>query len=270
MTSDESPVVVSIAAGVAMVTLNRPRLLNALDGAMADELMSAVASLSADESVLVVVLRGAGEAFMAGGDIGIFNQLVTGDRKRSGIEVAARPMIEQAQRIVLALCRMPKPVIASVHGACAGYGLSLMLASDIAVAADDTKFTLAYIHLGTTPDGGASYHLARVVGQKRAAAIALLGDRFGAADAERWGMVNQLVPSAELESVTAKLAARIAQGPALAYARTKKLLNESGGNTLEEQLRAETDAFADSLLTEDFAAGVSAFLAKKPPRFRGR
>jgi 2-(1,2-epoxy-1,2-dihydrophenyl)acetyl-CoA isomerase len=145
-----------------------------------------------------------------------------------------------------------------------------MLACDLAVAADNAKFTLAYIHLGTTPDGGASFHLPRMVGQKRAAEIALLGDRFGAVEAERWGLINRIVPLADLPATVAKLAGRMAKGPALAYARTKVLLNAADGNSLEQQLAAETEAFASSALTEDFAAGVAAFVEKKPAVFSGR
>jgi 2-(1,2-epoxy-1,2-dihydrophenyl)acetyl-CoA isomerase len=112
--------------------------------------------------------------------------------------------------------------------------------------------------------------LPRIVGQKRAAEIALLADRFGAAEAERWGLVNRVVPLAELEETTAKLAARLAKGPSMAYARTKKLLNESDGNSLEEQLAAETESFANSAMTADFAAGVAGFVEKKPASFQGK
>ena len=270
MTSAEEPVLVSVSSGVATVTLNRPQVLNALNNAVAEALLAAFANLRDDDAVRVIVIRGAGDAFMAGGDVGYFHRQLAAHPDRRQFRPIITEMIERAQRIALAVRELPKPVIACVHGGCAGFGLSLMLACDLVIAADNAKFTLAYIHLATTPDGGASFHLPRIVGQKRAAEIALLGDRFGAAEADRWGLVNRVVPLAELEEATMKLAGRMARGPALAYARTKALLNASDNNDLAAQLSAERDSFADSALTEDFAAGVAGFVEKKAPMFKGR
>jgi 2-(1,2-epoxy-1,2-dihydrophenyl)acetyl-CoA isomerase len=270
MTEDESPVLTSLSEGVATLTLNRPAVLNALNNAMGDALFDALTAMGGDPSVRVIVIRGAGDAFMAGGDVGYFHRKLAEYPDRAEFRPVIVAMIERAQRLASLLREIPKPIIASVHGGCAGFGLSLMAACDLAIAADNAKFTLAYIHLATTPDGGASFHLPRIVGQKRAAEIALLGDRFGAADAERWGLVNKVVPLAELEAATAKLAGRIARGPALAYAGTKRLLNAADNNDLAAQLAAETESFAASALTDDFAAGVSAFLEKKPAAFSGR
>jgi 2-(1,2-epoxy-1,2-dihydrophenyl)acetyl-CoA isomerase len=270
VTDEDAPVLFSVADGVGTVTLNRPKVLNALNNALSDALFAALMALEADESARVIVIRGAGDAFMAGGDVGYFHRKLTEIPDKAEFRPVIVEMIERAQRLALVLRRLPKPVVASVHGGCAGFGLSLMLACDLAIAADNAKFTLAYIHLATTPDGGASFHLPRIVGQKRAAEIALLADRFGAAEAERWGLVNRVVPLAELEEATAKLAGRLAKGPALAYARTKQLLNQSDVNSLAEQLAAETESFANSALTEDFAAGVAGFIDKKPARFQGK
>jgi 2-(1,2-epoxy-1,2-dihydrophenyl)acetyl-CoA isomerase len=270
VTDEDAPVLFSVVDGVGTVTLNRPKVLNALNNALSDALFAALMALEADESARVIVIRGAGDAFMAGGDVGYFHRKLTEIPDKAEFRPVIVEMIERAQRLALVLRRLPKPVVASVHGGCAGFGLSLMLACDLAIAADNAKFTLAYIHLATTPDGGASFHLPRIVGQKRAAEIALLADRFGAAEAERWGLVNRVVPLAELEEATAKLAGRLAKGPALAYARTKLLLNQSDVHSLEDQLAAETDSFANSALTEDFAAGVAGFIEKKPARFQGK
>jgi 2-(1,2-epoxy-1,2-dihydrophenyl)acetyl-CoA isomerase len=270
VTDEDAPVLFSVVDGVGTVTLNRPKVLNALNNALSDALFAALMALEADESARVIVIRGAGDAFMAGGDVGYFHRKLTEIPDKAEFRPVIVEMIERAQRLALVLRRLPKPVLASVHGGCAGFGLSLMLACDLAIAADNAKFTLAYIHLATTPDGGASFHLPRIVGQKRAAEIALLADRFGAAEAERWGLVNRVVPLAELEEATAKLAGRLAKGPALAYARTKLLLNQSDVHSLEDQLAAETDSFANSALTEDFAAGVAGFIEKKPARFQGK
>jgi 2-(1,2-epoxy-1,2-dihydrophenyl)acetyl-CoA isomerase len=270
MNSEESSVLLSRSGGIATVTLNRPAVLNALNVALSEVLTAILLELEQDDTARVVVIRGAGDAFMAGGDVGYFHRQLAAHPDHGTFRPVIVALIDQAQGLTRIIRRIPKPVIASVHGGCAGFGLSLMAACDLAIAADNAKFTLAYIHLATTPDGGASFHLPRIVGQKRAAEIALLGDRFGAAEAERWGLVNRVVPLAELEGVTAKIAGRIAAGPALAYARTKALLNAADGNSLDQQLAAETEAFAESALTEDFSIGVGAFVEKKPAVFRGR
>jgi len=268
--SDETTVLMSVAGGVATITLNRPAVLNALNNALAQALLDALDAASADDAVRVIVITGAGDAFMAGGDVGYFHRKLAEFPDRTQFRPIIVKMIEGAQNLARTIRNIPKPVIASVHGGCAGFGLSLMLACDLVIAADNAKFTLAYIHLATTPDGGASFHLPRMVGQKRAAEIALLGDRFGAVEAERWGLINRVVPLAELEATIAKLAGRMAKGPALAYGRTKKLLNAADGNSLDAQLAAETQSFADSALTEDFAAGVAGFVEKKSAVFTGR
>jgi 2-(1,2-epoxy-1,2-dihydrophenyl)acetyl-CoA isomerase len=268
--TDETPILMSVADGVAIITLNRPAVLNALNNALAAALQDALNEASADDGVRVIVITGAGDAFMAGGDVGYFHRKLAEFPDRTQFRPVIVEMIERAQSLTRTIRNIPKPIIASVRGGCAGFGLSLMLACDLAIAADNAKFTLAYIHLATTPDGGASFHLPRMVGQKRAAEIALLGDRFGAVEAERWGLINRVVPLAELEATVAKLAGRMAKGPALAYGRTKTLLNAADGNSLDAQLAAETDSFASSALTEDFAAGVAGFVEKKAAVFTGR
>jgi len=171
---------------------------------------------------------------------------------------------------VTALYRMRKPVIASVQGSVAGVGVSLILASDLAIAADNSIFTLAYCHIGTSPDGGSTYALPRTVGIKRAFEIALLGDRFDATTAHEAGLINRVVPAAALEKEISKLARRLSLGPTHAYGNTKELLNLSFHKTLEEQLAAEARNFADCATTLDFAEGVTAFNEKRIPQFTGK
>lgn len=256
-----------IAGGVATLTLDRADSLNALDIAMADGLSAAAARCESDTDVRVVVIQGAGNAFMAGGDIRMFGELL--NQPPAERRALVERLIHRVHEGVLILRRMPKPVIARVHGACAGFGLSLVLAADLAVAAHDAVFTLAYCHLGTSPDGGATFHLPRAVGLKRAMEIALLGDRFTADQAERWGLINRVVAAEHLEEETRKLAHRLATGPTAAYGRTKHLLNASAASTLEAQLQAEAERFALSTLTQDFAEGVASFLGKRKPEFTG-
>ena len=216
-----------------------------------------------------VVLRGAGDHFMAGGDIkGFHGRLAeTTPVERSG---HFRAKIHGLHPAIAAIRRMPKPVVASLRGAAAGFGLSLALATDLAIAAEDAYFTLAYCRIGTSPDGGSSFHLPRLVGLRKAMEIALLGDRFDAETAHSLGLVNWVVPSAELEAETAKLAGRLALGPGVALGETKALLNASLGNALEAQLALEAESFASCAATQDFAEGVTAFVEKRHAKFQGK
>ena len=169
---------------------------------------------------------------------------------------------------MFAMRRMPKPIIASCRGAAAGAGVSMALACDLVIAADDAFFTLAYCKIGTSPDGSSSFHLPRAVGIKRAMEIALLGDRFSAQTAKDIGMINFIVPNDELESETQKLANRLAAGPmSLEAARSACL--RSLESEFESQLQAEAEYFSDCASTRDFKEGVTAFIEKRAPRFTG-
>ncbi len=253
--------------GVAHLTLNRPEALNALDPEMARALRVAAEAVGEDDAVRCVVLQGAGEHFMAGGDVGFFRRQI--ETAGSEAAVIPREVFRDAHGAILALRRMPKPVIASVRGAAAGYGVSLVAACDLALAAEGSVFTLAYCHIGASPDGGATYFLPRTVGFKRTMELMLLGGRYDAHAALAMGLVNRVVPREDLERETAALAARLASGPSEAYARGKALVNASFRHTLEEQLDAEEEAFLACAATPDFAEGVRAFCEKRPARFRG-
>lgn len=261
----EHAVLLSVADGIATVTLNRPQSLNALDMAMAEGLDAAFSALAEDRSARVVILNGAGDHFMAGGDLRLFKSLNAEPRETRPAKVA--PLIDQVGRAIAKMRALPLPVIASVHGACAGFGLSLANACDMTVAAEDAYFTLAYINIATTPDGSGSFFLPRLVGPKRAAEIAMLGGRFDAATAERWGLVNAVHPAAELAAATQALAARFKALPGQALGRTKALLNASLANDLATQLDAERDSFAASTATADWEEGIDAFLERRKPAF---
>ena len=253
-------------SGVASVTLNRPKALNALTQELADALLETLAGLEHDPDVRVVVLRGAGGTFMAGGDVKHFHEVAS---RGDPVETRAlfEALIPAVHRSILVLNHMPQPVIASVEGAVAGFGLSLALATDLVVAAQGTKFTLAYSRIGTSPDGGSTYTLPRLIGSKKATEIALLGGVFDAAEAERLGLVNRVVPADSLEAETRKLAESLARGPAQAYARTKALLRGSPATSLEAQLQREQESFIDCCTTADFAEGVAAFVEKRKAEF---
>jgi 2-(1,2-epoxy-1,2-dihydrophenyl)acetyl-CoA isomerase len=250
---------------VATLTLNRPDALNVLDLAMIDALVAHTAALAADDSTRVVVLRGAGRHFMAGGDIRVFaEELARPPAERRSI---FRNMVERLHAAIENLHRMPHPVVGRIHGAVAGFGLSLMNACDLVVASDDAYFASAYRQIALSPDGGGSWSLPRQVGMRKAMEILLLGERFGAAEALALGIVNRVVPVAELDAATDAVVQSLATGPVLALRKTKRLLRESMAHTLSEQLQAEALSFGECAGTADFNEGITAFLAKRSPQF---
>jgi 2-(1,2-epoxy-1,2-dihydrophenyl)acetyl-CoA isomerase len=261
-------VLCAIDGAIATCTLNRPAARNALSAEMVADMKVFFAKVERDPAVRCLVVRGAGEHFQSGGDVKSFTRMfpLPPDERRAAFE----EFIHQLHPAVVMMRRMPKPVIASVQGACAGFGMSLMMACDLAIAADSAYFTLAYINIGTSPDGSGTFFLPRLVGLRKALEIAMLGDRFDAATAKDLGLVNFVVPAAELAAATGKLAQRLASGPTHALGNTKRLLNMSFDSSLETQLQAEAASFADCTTTADMMDGVMAFVQKRPPRFQGR
>ncbi len=259
--SAASPLEVTRAGAVATLRFHRPGALNAIDVPMAQALLAAVQGLAADASVRAVVLCGAGKGFMAGGDLATL---------RADPVQGAADLLGPLNEAVQVLATLNAPVIAKVHGVAAGAGLALMLQADFVVAAEGTRFNLAYINLGTSCDVGASWALPRLVGLRHALEIALLGDTLTAADALRLGLVNRVVPAEQLDSVAGALAERIAHGPTLAYGAMKRLMRAAFDRDLATQLQAEASAFAGCAATHDMRAGIEAFFAKQPAQFEGR
>jgi len=256
-------VLYSVNDSVATITLNRPQVLNALDARMIAELREACEGAEHDATARAVVVRGAGPAFLAGGDVAFFR-----------VNLARMPALvreggAELNRAILALRRAPKPVLASVHGAVAGAGVSLMAAADLAIAAESTKFTVAYSRIGTSPDGGATHFLPRLLGARKALELMLLSDAFDAQTALRLGLVNWVTGAEQLGTETEAIARRLALGPTLAFGEIKRLLNESPDQALAAQLAAEVEAFARCAGTRDFAEGVTAFVEKRKPNFKG-
>ncbi|MCY4190657.1 MAG: enoyl-CoA hydratase [Rhodospirillaceae bacterium] len=253
--------------GIAWVTMNRPKALNALNAEMTDALVKVIKPLEYDEDVRCIVVRG-GAHFMAGGDLKTFHGML--EQSRQDNLVAFETFIHQVHGLIIAIRRMPKPVVASVSGACAGFGLSFMCAADLTIASDNSYYTLAYTLIGTSPDGGSTYALPRLVGLKKATELALLGDRFDAVTAKEYGLVNWVVPASDLEAETEKLASRLAAGPTVAFGRTKALLQRSMDNPLERQLQLEAESFSACAVEPDFAEGVNAFVEKRKVNFTGK
>lgn len=253
-----------VSDGIARIRFNRPQVLNALDEATILAFKAAVDQVVADAGVRVVVLSGEGRAFLAGGDVHRFH--AAGE----AAPLVVGSLIDPFHAALEALAAFPAPVIASLKGAVAGGGLSVALAADLAIAADDSRLTLAYTRIGTSPDGGATFSLPRMVGLRRALELALLSDVIDAEEALRFGLVNKVVPLAALEAETEKLARRLADGPTQAYGEIKRLMRQSFSTPFADQLAAERDGFVACAGTRDFVEGVAAFVGKRPARFRGR
>lgn len=248
---------------VATIRFNRPERLNALDVAMAEAFHEAVADVVADPSTRVIVLCGAGDSFLAGGDLAAMEE--AGDEAVAEVDAIIRPSHAAMQLLMEA----SQPTIAQLHGAVAGAGMSVALATDLAVAADSTRFNLAYVNIGAVPDCSGSWSLPRLVGVRRALEIALLSETIDANEAHQLGLVNRVVPADRLADETRDLARRLAAGPPVAQGHIKRLIRSSMDRGLTGQLDAEEQAFKACAATRDFRHGVAAFLRREKPVFRG-
>lgn len=263
----ENHVLIDVTDAIGTLTLNRPAALNALTPQMAKELIDASARFERDPGVRCVVLRGAGDHFMAGGDVKGFYKALTENRARHAAE--AEQTVVVAHQFIYQLRRMEKPVLASIQGATAGIGVGFALACDLAIAADDAVFTFAYRQVGLPADGGSTYFLPRIVGERKALELLFFGDRFTAQQAREMGILNWLVSRAQLETETEKLARRLADGPTVALGLVKRLLRSSLQNSWDEQSHREAESFAAAAATDDHLEGVTAFVEKRKPVFKG-
>jgi 2-(1,2-epoxy-1,2-dihydrophenyl)acetyl-CoA isomerase len=247
-------------AAVATVTLNRPDSLNALNAAMLDELRAGVESLPG-AGARCLLLAGEGRGFSSGADLASGGGLP--DDVGAALEAHFNPLIE-------AVFALPIPVVAAVNGPCAGAGCSLALAADLVVAGESAYFLQAFINIGLIPDAGATWLLPRLAGRARAMEMMMLGERIPAAQAERWGLINRVVPDDELAAEAAALATRLAQGPTIAYGLLRRLARDAGHLHLPDALIAERIAQRDAGRTDDFKGAVIAFLQKRQPSFDGK
>lgn len=251
--------------GVATFTLNRPQALNALDMSMTRALVPAIQQVTRDPSLRVVIVQGAGEHFMAGGDIKSFAETLSqpgSERKKHFME-----LIATVHAGVELLQRSDIITVAKVRGACAGFGLSLAIGCDLTIASDDAYFASAYKTIGLTPDGGQSWFLPRIVGVKKALELVLLSERIKANEAARLGLVNKVVALAELDATVERIAATLAGSARGSMTGAKRLLNTSLDNSLSGQLNAERESFSSCAARDDFAEGIRAFLDKRPAKF---
>ena len=249
-------------AGIVTITLNRPDKLNAFAGRMRRELADALEHAGGRMDVRVVVLRGAGHAFCAGGDVGVMAELM----QRGDADEFAR-MLGAGRHVVTAIRHMTKPVIASISGAASGAGFNLALACDLRVAAESARFSQSFVRVGLHPDWGGTYFLPRLVPPNIACEMFFLGDAIDARRALELGLVNRVVPDEQLEAETRALAERLAAAPPESIAAAKHAVYLSSHAELEEMLQYETEAQLRCFQTADAREGVRAFLEKRPPRF---
>lgn len=250
---------------VAVVTLNRPAALNALTVEVAREVRAALAE-ARERGARAVVLTGAGRAFCAGGDLREMRQLA---EKEGRVEAFFDEPLRVIHECIRLIRETPLPVIAAVNGVATGGGCNFALACDIVLAAESAQFNQAFVKVGLTPDCGGTFILPRLVGWKRAAEFLMTGDMVDARRAAEMGMINRVVPDAELMAEALELANRLAGAPTAALARIKKMLDASAANDLDAQLELEHEAQLQSGQTKDFREGVAAFIEKRPPRFTG-
>ena len=262
--------------GVALITLNRPDSLNAMGGQLMPLLAAHLADCASDDSVRCVVLTGSGRAFCAGGDLKAMvagrDAVLGADDERSPAANFARgvEMLRASQRSTsYVLHTMPKPTIAMVNGHAVGAGLSLALACDLRVASEQAKFGTVFRNVGFSGDFGGSYFLPRLVGMERARELYFTGEILIAEDALKIGMVSRVVPHDKLEEETMALAAQLASGPTLAYARMKENLNRSASSDLLTVLDQEALNMRLSATTSDHQAAAKAFVEKRSPTFAG-
>jgi 2-(1,2-epoxy-1,2-dihydrophenyl)acetyl-CoA isomerase len=254
----------SVRDGIAHLTFNRPDAANSINLELSRDFMEATLQCDEDDGVRAVLLSGAGRMFCAGGDLKTFAS------KGDALPHYLKEVTTYLHAAISRLTRMDAPVIAAVHGSAAGAGMSIACAADFVMAADNAKFTMAYTRAGLTPDGSSTYFLSRIVGLRRALDLALTNRVLPAQEALALGLVTTVVPEAELSSEANRLAATLAAGATKALGATKRLLHAGWSGTLETQMEMETRTIADVARGSDAHEGIAAFVAKRPPKFRGR
>ena len=260
----EESVLYEAREGVAVITLNRPEVLNAFTPEMLQQLHWAL-HRAPDEGQRAILLTGAGRGFSAGQDLASIQ-----DEYVSGTPDFVALLRENFHPVLRGLKAVEVPVVCAVNGVAAGAGMSVSLACDVRIAADNAKFATAFTRLGLVPDAGMAYTLPRLIGAGRASYLLLSGETLDAATALQIGLVDRVVPAADLMSEAFEFARKLASGPTRAYWLTRGLLEDGVDSTFDRLLDLEADVQQAVGETEDHRAAVSAFLEKRPPEFKGR
>jgi 2-(1,2-epoxy-1,2-dihydrophenyl)acetyl-CoA isomerase len=251
--------------GVATLILNRPGRMNALNADLVLALKDAFTRVDADPEINVVILAGAGRAFCAGGDL-----TAIGKGRQENNVAELQPILRAGMQVVLKMRIMRQPVIAAIHGAAAGAGMNIALAADMRVASEDAMFGQNFAKVGLFPDYGGTFFLPQLVGPAKAAEMFYTGDMINAAEALRIGVVNRVVPLAQLENEVRALARKIAEGPAVAIRAVKETLFGRDKEELTELLDLEVEQQMRCFYSEDCNEGIRAFFEKRPPKFQGK
>ncbi|MCK0108723.1 enoyl-CoA hydratase-related protein [Flavobacteriaceae bacterium S0825] len=256
-------ILLKIENEIAFITLNRPEVFNSFNREMALSLQSILDDCETNNEVRAIVITGGGKAFCAGQDL----KEVTSPKLNPGFK---KILEEHYNPIILRIRNIEKPIIAAVNGVAAGAGANIALACDIVVANQKAHFIQAFSLIGLIPDSAGTYFLPRLIGFQKATALAMLGNKISAEEAERLGMIYKFVPSEEFEETTQRIALKLANMPTKALGLIKKTFNQSLTNTLEEQLALESKHQIEAAGTEDYAEGVAAFIEKRTPNFKGK
>jgi 2-(1,2-epoxy-1,2-dihydrophenyl)acetyl-CoA isomerase len=255
-------IVIEREGAVGWIRINRPERLNALSGTMREEIEAGLIDLESDPGVRSVVITGVGRAFSTGGDVQVMAEL----SERDDADGFAA-LVEAGARIARKIDRMSKPVIAAINGPAAGAGACLALGCDLRIASETASIGFTFLRVGLHPDWGGSYFLPRLVGPGRATEMILTGEMISAERAERLGIFNRVVPTAQLERAARDLAHQIAAGPAQMIAAVKHSLRQSLNGTLDDALELEIAAQREAFGSPAFKEGIRAFLEKRAPRF---
>ena len=257
------PLTFQIEDNIARITLNRPEAFNSVNSDLARALIKALDECNTNDEVRAIVITGAGKAFCAGQDL----KEVTDPDLNPGFHVL---MEEHYEPITTRLRKIEKPIIAAVNGVAAGAGANFALACDIIIASKKASFIQAFSAIGLIPDSGGTFTLPRIVGTAKATALAMLGDKVSAEEAEKMGMIYKCIPAEEFESEINRIASKLAKMPTKGLGLTKRALNASLGNTFSQQLKLETELQLAAASTEDYQEGVNAFVEKRKPVFKGK
>jgi len=262
----ENPVVLEkIENGLAIVTLNRPEKLNALNNELDTAFNKTMLKISQDESVHVVIITGAGRAFCAGGDLAVI-----GKSRESGDSKDLEPLLRGGMQAVLKIRTMPQPVIAAVNGVAAGAGMNIALAADIRIAAEEAVFGQNFVKVGLFPDYGGTYFLPELVGPSKAAELFYTGEMIDARKALELGIVNKIVPVTQLEQEVLLFAKKLLQGPPISLRAIKKTLFAAKTAEISHALEQEVHEQLRAFHSEDCLEGIHAFFEKRPPKFQGK